>query len=109
MFDSNSPFPQAISAFADCSEAAAANFQVAGAIHRLPCRNFPRGRRNPPIAVPRFSKKPERSTDCRAMIFQEAGAIPDCHAKNFQVAGAIHQLPCRDFPRGRRNPPIAVP
>jgi hypothetical protein len=55
MFDLDSPFPQAISAFADCSKAAAANFQVAGAIHRLPCRDFPRDRRNT-----RF---------CRAAIF----------------------------------------
>jgi hypothetical protein len=68
MFDSDSPFPQAISAYADCSEAAAVNFQVAGAIHRLPCRDFPGGRRdtqlpcrkfssgwrNLPIAVPQF-------------------------------------------------------
>jgi hypothetical protein len=52
MFDSDSPFPQAISAFADCSEAAAANFQVAGMIHQLPCHDFPIGRRDPPIAVP---------------------------------------------------------
>jgi hypothetical protein len=51
MFDSDSPFLQAISAFADCSKAAAANFQVAGTIHQLPCRNFPRGRHDPLIAV----------------------------------------------------------
>jgi hypothetical protein len=54
MFDLDSPFPQAISAFVDCSEAAAANFQEAGT-------------------------KP----DCLAMIFQEAGTIPDCHAAIF--------------------------
>jgi hypothetical protein len=63
MFDSDSPFPQAISAFADCSKAAATNFQVAGMIHRLPCRNFPRGQHNPLIAVPQFSKRPAQSFD----------------------------------------------
>jgi hypothetical protein len=54
MFDSDLPFPQAISAFADCSEATAAIFQEAGAIHQL-----------------------------GVVIFQEAGAIPDCRATNF--------------------------
>jgi hypothetical protein len=52
MFDLDSPFPQAISAFADCSEAAATNFQVAGMIHQLPCRNFPIGLRDLLIAMP---------------------------------------------------------
>jgi hypothetical protein len=50
MFDSDSPFPQAISDFADCCEAAAI-FQKAGA---MPRRNFPRGRRD---AAPRFFKR----------------------------------------------------
>jgi hypothetical protein len=49
MFDSDSPFPQAISAFADCCEAAATK---AGAMHQLPRRKFSRGWRNTLIAVP---------------------------------------------------------
>jgi hypothetical protein len=40
MFDSDLPFPQAISAFADCSKAAAANFPRGRHDTRLPCHEF---------------------------------------------------------------------
>jgi hypothetical protein len=67
----------------------------------MPCRNFPRGRRD---AAPRF--------------FQEAGVMPRrdfskgvawCRAAFFQEAGAIPWLPCCNFSRGRRNTTIAAP
>ncbi len=108
MFDSDSLFPQAISAFADCCKAAA------GKAGTMPRRDFSRGRRN---AAPRFFKRPAR---CPAAIFQEAGAMPchdfsrgrrnaapqflkrpaRCRAAIFQEASA---MPRRDFSRGRHN------
>jgi hypothetical protein len=80
MFDSDSPFPQAISAFADCSKPATANFQVAGTIHQLPCRDFPRGRRDT--------------------------QLPCC---DFPRGRRNTQLPRRNFSLGRRDPSIAAP
>ncbi len=110
MFDSDSPFPQAIPALADCYEAAAAGtfpyviyfgrrhgdccaiailFRQAGAIPRLPLRNLYFGRRDTPIAAPRFLKRPARYPDRRAAILCWPARYLDCRAAIFLLAGAI--------------------
>ena len=75
MFASDLPFPQAISALADCYEAAAA-----GTFPYVIC----------------FGR---RHGDCCAIaiLFWPAGAIPDCRAAIFLFAGAIRRLPRRIF------------
>jgi hypothetical protein len=56
-------------------------FEEAGAIPRLPRRNFSLGRRDTQIAAPQ---------------------------KNFLLAGAICQLPRRNFSFSQHNPSIAA-
>ncbi len=70
-------------------------FLLAGAICRLPGRNFSLGRRNPRLLRRNFFFRPERSVDCRAAIFL--------------LAGAIRRLPGRNFSFGRSNLLIAAP
>jgi hypothetical protein len=62
MFDSDSPFPQAIPAFADCCKAAAVvrfhmSFVLAGAMVIAVPLLFHFGWHDPPIVMPQFLKR----------------------------------------------------
>jgi hypothetical protein len=95
MFDLDSLFPQAISAFADCCQAAIAFFWIF------------KGRCDPLIAVLRFSKMPVRSFDFCAANFQEAGAINQLLCHNFSGGRCDPRLLRRNITTGWCNPPLS--
>jgi hypothetical protein len=73
-------------AILDCR---AAIYLLVGAIHQLQCYHIPRGRRNPPIAMPQFFKRPAQYPGCRAAIFEEAGSIPCYILEEIEWTGVV--------------------
>ncbi len=118
MFDSDSPFPQAIPALADCYEAAAAGHLRLCWLLQGHCK-FSRGRCDAP---PQFLKRPAWSLIAAPQIFLLAGVICRLPVHTLSSGRRDLWLPRRhvsvgrrdtrllrhDFSFGRQDPPFAI-